>query len=51
MAAVIITEKEEVVNGFKVVTKKPDLSENEYKKVEYMIVNDILRSLSVTKMQ
>jgi hypothetical protein len=46
MQATFITEKEEMVNGFKVVTKKPKLSENEYKKVEYMIVSDILKSLS-----
>ena len=45
----IITEKEELVNGFRVVTKKPELSENEYKKTEYMIVNDILKSLSISK--
>lgn len=51
MGAVIITEKEEVVNGFKVITKKPELSENEYKKVEFLIVNDILKSLSATKIQ
>jgi hypothetical protein len=47
MRGAFITEKEEEVNGFKVVTKKPELSESEYKKVEYLIVNDILKSLSV----
>ncbi|PYG86651.1 hypothetical protein LY28_02870 [Ruminiclostridium sufflavum DSM 19573] len=46
MQPVFITEREELVNGFKVITKKPELSENEYRKIEYLIVADIFKSLS-----
>ncbi|ACL76770.1 hypothetical protein [Ruminiclostridium cellulolyticum] len=45
MRVLIITEKEEVLNGFKVITKRPDLTENEYKMAEYTIVNNIINSL------
>lgn len=45
MGALIITEKEEILNGFKVITKKPDFTENEYKMAEYNIVNSIIKSL------
>ena len=44
MGVLIITEKEEVLNGFKVITKKPSLNENEYKLAEYTIVNNIKQS-------
>lgn len=46
MSVSIITEKEEIVNGFRVTTKKPDLPENEYKVAEYHIVQDIIKSLT-----
>lgn len=49
MKYVLITEKEEEINGFNVVTKKPELSESEYKKAEYLIVKDILKSLSAER--
>ncbi|WP_173585606.1 hypothetical protein [Ruminiclostridium josui] len=45
MGVLIITEKEEFLNGFKVITKKPDLTEYEYKITEYTIVNNIIKSL------
>lgn len=46
MGALIIIEQEEVINGFRVITKKPDLTENEYKLTEYTIVNSIIKSLA-----
>lgn len=46
MEPAIIIEKEEMINGFRVITKKPDLTEDEYKLAEYTIVNSIIRSLT-----
>ncbi len=45
MDTLIITEKEEILNGFRVITKKPDFTENEYKLAEYTIVNSIIKGL------
>ncbi len=45
MDILIITEKEEILNGFRVITKKPDFTENEYKLAEYTIVDSIIKSL------
>jgi hypothetical protein len=46
MEPAIIIENEEMINGFRVITKKPDLAGDEYKLAEYTIVNSIIRSLT-----
>lgn len=46
MQAEFIIEAEDMINGFKIVTKKPKLCDYEYKKTEYLIVTNILKVLS-----
>jgi hypothetical protein len=45
MSNVIVIEKVEMLNGFRVTTKKPELTESEYKETESLIIKDIIKNL------